>query len=89
MSENSGQRGSTQAKKKFVELSDRQQNRRVEDLSFCDVGQLLLAAAKSAKQSNQMDLHYVLKLLYSDRDKASKIRCLLKEEKKKMKPNDK
>lgn len=89
MSANCRQKGSTQTKKEFGELSDRQKNRRVEDLSSCEVGQLLLAAANSAKHSNQMDLHYLLKLLCDDREKASKIRSLLEAEKLNIKPKDK
>lgn len=81
MSEYSGQRGSTQTKKKFAELSDRQKKRRAEDLSSCEMEQLLFAAVKLAKQSDQSDLYYVLKLLCNDCKTASEIRRLIEAEK--------
>lgn len=83
---NEGRRGSTQIKKSFSELSQRQKNRRVEELSVSEVDKLLLASAKAAKMSNKMDLEYVLRLLYNDHEKATKIRDLLKAEKSTVKP---
>lgn len=78
MSEYSGQRGSTQAKKKFVELSDRQKNRRVDNLRSCEINELLFAAAKLAKQLGESDLYHVLQLLSNDHKKSSEICRLLK-----------
>lgn len=75
---NEGRRGSTQTKKRFSELSERQKNRRVEELSASEVDKLLLASAKAAKMSNKVDLEYVLRLLYKDHEEATKIRNLLK-----------
>lgn len=81
MSEGCRQRGSTQTKKRFEDLSDRQKNRRVDDLSSCEISQLLLAAVNSAKRSNEKDLHYVLTILHNDREKATAIRGLIEAEK--------
>lgn len=78
---NEGHRGSTQIQKSFSELSERQKNRRVEELRASEVDKLLLASAKAAKMSNKMDLEYVLRLLYNDHEKVTKIRNLLKAEK--------
>lgn len=89
MSANNPRRGSTQKKKEFEELSERQRNRRVEELSTYEVDQLLLATVNAAKNSNQTDLEYVLRLLYKNHEKASKIRSLLKEEKSLVNTNDK
>lgn len=58
MSQN--KRGSTQKKKKFEELSGRQRNRRVEDLSSCDVSQLLLVAVNSARNSEEKNVQFRL-----------------------------
>lgn len=89
MSVDTRQKGSTQTKKIFKELSERQKNRRVEDLSACDIDQLLLASAKAAKNSNKMDLEYLLRLLYKDHGKATRIRIMIKEEMLLVKPNNK
>ncbi|KAG4078558.1 hypothetical protein HA402_002672 [Bradysia odoriphaga] len=69
-------------KKSFGQLSDRQKNRRVdEDLSAYNVDQLLLASSKAAQSSNELDLAYVLRLLYHDHEKATILRTLFKEKK--------
>lgn len=62
-------------------LSERQRNRRVEETASVDLKELLLAAAKSAKNSNEMDVQYVLRLMYNDLGSATKICSLLKTEK--------
>ncbi|XP_037025899.1 uncharacterized protein LOC119067179 [Bradysia coprophila] len=75
-------RETTRDKKGFGQLSDRQKNRRVdEDLNGFDVDQLLLASSKAAQSSNELDLSYVLRLLYHDHNKATILRNLLKEKK--------
>lgn len=73
--------GSTQTKKNFEELSERQKNRRVEELSSFGVDELLLASAKAAKSANEGDLEYVLRVLYKDNENATKIRTMLKKHK--------
>ncbi|XP_037046958.1 uncharacterized protein LOC119081825 [Bradysia coprophila] len=83
MSESSRMKGSTQQKKKFGELSERQKERRVKELDCLDLDQLLLAATKAAKISKRTDLAYVLKLLYKDERCAGEIRGLLKDRNKK------
>lgn len=81
MSVGNRRRGSTQKKKMFEELSERQKNRRAEEISECEVDKLLLASSKAAKKSNKLNLEYVLRLLYRNQEKATKIRSLLNKEK--------
>lgn len=71
------QRSSTQKKKTFNDLSQRQKNRRAEEMCGCEVQELLLASAKAAQKSNKMDLEFVLRLLFKDENKATEIRNLL------------
>lgn len=82
-------KGSTQRKKDFDELSERQRERRVKELDCLDVDQLLLSATKAARHSKRTDLAYVLKLLYDDESNATLIRGLLKAKKQnsKLEPN--
>jgi len=78
---NEGRRGSTQTNKSFLELSDEQKNRRAEELSTSEIGKLLLASAKVAKDSNLKDLEFILRLPYNNHGKAKKMRSLFREEK--------
>lgn len=65
-----------QEKKNFSDLSDRQKNRRADDLGNHDVETLLLASIKAAKAANQKDLEYVLRLMYNNKGTATEIRSL-------------
>lgn len=51
-----------------------------------EVNQLLLASLQAAKESNEVDLEYVLRMLYVDHENATRIQNLLKAEKSMTKP---
>lgn len=67
-------------------MSDRQKNRRADDLGSHDLSILLLASVKAAKNDQKKDMEHVLRLLYNDHEIATKIRSLLKDEKSLEKP---
>lgn len=77
MSSSDQQRGNTQPKKDFADLSDRQKNRRADELNDFGLDELLFATKKAAKKTNEIDLEHVLNLLYKDHKNATKIRNLL------------
>lgn len=73
-------------KKSFKDLSERQKNRRVDELADCDVGQLLLGAARAAKRDNNIDLEFILRSLSKDNQIATNLARILKAENRTTKP---